>query len=33
LTDWTATLGEIDTKLAAAVAVLEADIKSARVRL
>ncbi len=33
LTDWTATLGEIDVKLAAAVSVLEADIRAGRLRL
>ena len=33
LTDWTATLGEIDAKLAAAVQVLEADLNAGRVRL
>jgi adenosylhomocysteine nucleosidase len=33
LTDWTATLGDIDAKLAAAVRVLESDLKAGRVRL
>lgn len=33
LADWTATLGEIDAKLAATVRVLEADLEAGRVRL
>jgi adenosylhomocysteine nucleosidase len=33
LTDWTATLGEIDAQLAAAVRTLEADLQSGHVRL